>query len=477
MKMKMKSYLQTIFIFSATFFVICYPVFADEILPGRLGSKESCVARLGKCDVYFYMTPEKHELAKQMIQNVNENMVLTLGLAAQPCPTLEVLVQAIKYPEKDPQGTKILDQYAEKTQKLLEQFYGIQLKGISRYMNLNFNWEALKLHQDRFKEQYEYLSKLPLPVEQYTLVQDLTLIDWQMTKGTLSATMVQDGDMGDRFLICFFPNEVVGTFYADPAIYRGPYAPFVYPGHVTMPPHSTVPPMDLFGNCSSGSSKGKRMSTAVRGIVETKSMEKVRALSRELPVNRRSATSFGKDMYWCYDNGIILKPLAENTSLSLVLEPNLKIEDKENVDIVEISTQANCYVIQQIADLFNIKNKNNVKILHLIKRDGGFSEFNAMDLGISPTSQIILINHSELPNGYRHFSLAEDLTKKNLPWIQLYNFDPSMAMKVPYDVFYQLSLTPAEELLYRDEKIDFLNSEQSTLQKKIVTKIDLIIFS
>ena len=50
-------------------------------------------------------------------------------------------------------------------------------------------------------------------------------------------------------------------------------------------------------------------------------------------------------------------------------------------------------------------------------------------------------------------------------------------MTIPASLCDSISLTPVEEIFFRDEIADRLNAEESVLTQKITTKLDVFIFS
>jgi hypothetical protein len=133
--------------------------------------------------------------------------------------------------------------------------------------------------------------------------------------------------------------------------------------------------------------------------------------------------------------------------------------------------------IRVISSMFQLTcNPSKIVIKHLTKRDSGFSKFSLMDLGIPKEAVVVLVNRSILPQNYRYYNIAEDQTDKELPWIQLYQFEPNMAMIVDVNLLERLSLTPMEELLYRDAKTDATIREGMKMHVKPVTKMDMFVF-
>lgn len=219
----------------------------------------------------------------------------------------------------------------------------------------------------------------------------------------------------------------------------------------------------------------KRVSTSTRGIVLTEEMEQVRAKSASLPVNRWHLIEKEEKTLYQYDNGILSQEFSLDELPQTTIGWNIQHPDQENVSILETKPEENAALIQALAQMFGIEVPalDKVAVRHLTKWEGGFSQFSNMDLGLPEQCHLILINRSQLPIDYRYFHLAQDWTKQELPWIQLYQFRPDTAFLMNKETFLKTALTPCEELLYRNEVKDIKDGEFPTLKSKVVTHIDL----
>lgn len=459
-------------------------------LPGRLGSNEIHYVKLGKTTIFYYMTKEKHELAQNLIKNLNSGKVqLTIDVTSPPCPVSEVSAVATKFIDpigfdkdsnpiyKDPQGTKILDEYAVRVKEIAEKELNLSIKGLSREISFNLNQSALKWHRDYFTHQYEAFKNLKTPLPPYSLFQDLTLVDWQMTEKTFSATIVQDGRYGDRFMMLFFPGETVGTTYVESAVQNNPDAIPEYPGPITFQYHTALAPSEFNGSMTSGSSKGKRISTSTRGLVLTEEIENLTKKAKQISINSyKLKTDSQEKSMRLYENGIIMKELPKDFHFDII-GWNERLPEKENVSICQSKSEDYRSTIENLGKMFNLTASfDEVSVIHLTKRDGGFSQISLMDLDLPMDSHVVLINRSKLPFTYRHFNFAQDWSKKGIPWIQLYHCPPNMAIKMDAVNFLNLSLTPLEEIIYREESQDSLCKEFSKLREKFITDIDVFVF-
>ncbi len=480
------------FIFTYLAFFCCSFLSADSesIIPGRLGSSQICMAEFGNMKLFFYMTQDKYDLARSVIHDVNENMALSTNSGELNFPTHEITPAATKYREPlgfdeydnpiyaDLAGKLILDKHAERVRSIAEKCLGITIQGgFSRNVSLIMNFDSNKYHQDQFIEQYDFLKNHPLPIPEYYLVQDVTLIDWSMAQGTISGTIIQDEHSEDRFILTLYPKEVACNFYVEPAIYSGPQNPPQYPGAATLVPNSPFAPIDMDGIHSPGSAKGKRMSVVVRGLTLKEEIDSLQQRSKILPVNRyRRNSDEGQQGDKVYPNGLVIKSMAK-IPLEVNRNRGILLADMSNTEVFQTDFSANLPAIQAIMHLFNIDcSPEQVTVKHLIKRDGGFSKLSKEALEIPKGSTIILLNNSKIPGNYRYYNLAQNWCLEGKPWIQLYEFPRHTALQIPYERFNDLSLTPIEEILFRDAKEDIRCKDPNIFNEKIVTVMDLFIF-
>jgi hypothetical protein len=265
----------------------------------------------------------------------------------------------------------------------------------------------------------------------------------------------------------------------EPVIYPESNGPPVFPGAISLPYHAVLSPIDRNGCVTPGSSKGKRVSTVVRGLSREENLKNLESLAVPLPLNRpKEITSDDGLLTYKYENGLLVKQFPFDKKPVVDISWNFKSLDKENVEILKTAAEQNLELIKTIQAMFSIPcdDLNNVKVTHLIKKDNGFSKIALMDLDIPPSSTIVLVNSSRLPEGYKYYNITEDLMDKEISWMQLYQFKPEMAILTDHDTFSRLSLTPLEELIYREETSDCEKTEGVDLFIKPVTQIDIFAF-
>lgn len=454
-------------------------------LPGRINNSEISVAQFGKMRLFFYMTPEKDQLSRDFIHDLEGKLMLGIVNMPNYFPAPEVIPLSTLYQDpigyndngnmyRDQEGSEIFSNYVKNIKEIAETTLKIKIEGATKGQNLVINFDANKFHQDDFSDQYRFLDQHAIPIPQYIMVQDLTVMDWQMAKGTFSSTIMRDGASADSFIFPLFPNEIVGTLYTEPAMYVGPNEAPENPGGRTFLPHSIVASIDWQSFQTPGSAKGKRTSVAVRGLVLEDEIDALELNCNSLPVNRCISSENAN----IYPNGLILKKIPNSTSLPVQTDAGYLVQDLDNTEVIQINVEENLAAIEILKGLFNINCPlRNITIKQLIKRDSGFTPLSLEKLNIPPNSTIILVNNSEIPEGDIYYNIAEDFTQEGLPWIQLYNVPPSTAMFVPRACFNRLSLTPVEEILFRDGFADAEKAEKiDAFKKKITTKIELFVF-
>lgn len=462
-------------------------------LPGRLGGN-FIYTEMGKTKIFFYMTPRKEEISKQLVYSINSNNIkITTDVTTPPCPVSEISLMATKFPMRisqlnkigfdakdsplwlDPVGESIFDAYAEEVIQIAENVFDIKVDGRSKDLSLIANHDAVKIHKDYFSQQYEFLSQLKPPIPKYYLFQDLTLIDWTMAQSSCSGTLLQDRTSGDRFLMIMFPDEVFGAIYIEPVIDNGPMIAPTFPGPVAFPFHTALAPIDFFGCCNVGSWKGKRISVTTRGVILEEDVAQATAKSTYVPLNRPDIYFDVKDFLTrSYSNGVLIK----NLHTLPILKPGICLlkEDQEHVTILEDKPERFIQAAKLLKTELGI-DKEFKKVYHLSKHDGGFSRLSHILPDVSPDSTLVIVNRSIFPAGYKHFIISEDCTSKNLPWFQFYWLPQTGVMKIPASIYEYFSLSPVEEIFFRDEISDRINTEASVLSQKMTLRVDVYIFS
>lgn len=453
-------------------------------MPGRVEDSNIYTAKFGEMKMFFYMTSEKDLLARSFLDDISNNIIYGIYNNTENFPAPLVIPLIALYPDPigydssgseiyvDSRGMSLFQEHIDNLLGIAQNKLGIEIIGISKDMNLVLNFDAHKFHQDNFSFQYEFLQSLPKPLPEYYLVQDLTIADWQMAKGTFSCTILQDPVSEDRFMFPIFPKEVACNFFAEPAKYIGPYEAPEYPGDVTMPFHSVVPCLDYMGDKTPGSAKGKRTSVVFRGLSTKAEIDELEQRSIKLEINRPSKQ--GSKL--AYPNGIVAHNLDQLPSV--VNKTLLSQTEINNTELLEYDPNLNVELISRIRTFFHRETLNkSVKLYQIIKRDEGFTPFPIDQMCLTDASFVVLLNDSTIPTDHQYFNISQDWTLEGLPWMQMYNLPPSRCMLLSKSNFEKLRMSPTEELLYRNPEKDVQKTNLDTFYTKIRTKITVLIFN
>ncbi|MDA1056327.1 MAG: hypothetical protein O3A58_00670 [Proteobacteria bacterium] len=442
------------------------------------------------------MSPEKEALINSLVDEINhEKILLTVDINDLGCFTTEIAAIASKYPNLsscslktpsnvfDPTGQDTLDRFEDNITKLLADELSLNFKGVSREINFVINQDAHKYHQDHSATQFKYLTHLSKEEAIRTnIVQDLTLVDWDMSEGTFSGTVFQDSESFDRYIFPLFPKDILGMVFTQSPKYLSRDAHPSYNIPTIFPYHAVLSPIDYSGSQTPGSSKGKRISTVVRGVVPKSEVDDLASKTTTLKLNRPITQNENQYSNRNYSNGMTGSTLnkTELNEISSILRAvyNVQIvDDKENTVTFEIKDTDTCEALFKIVSRFfssNYSDSSEVRIFIANKMDGGFSSMNCMNLGIQNNSSVFILNLSDVPEGYDYFHIAQDFTKQGFPWIQLYHFPPYLAYQLSGESLKKLSLTPLEEILFREAKADSSKTDGMNTVNKFRTKILII---
>ncbi len=453
-------------------------------LPGRKDNAQIYEVKLGKTKLFFYMIPEKERISRQFVEALENQMMLGIIYDTEYFPGPEIIPFATLFRTPigedinanpvfvDQKGTALFKNYTNNLKELAEHFLEVEFIHPFSGQNFVINFDVNRFHLDDVTELYKFLEQNPSDGQQYYITQDLTMMDWHMGEETFSSTIYQDPESEDRFMIPLFPKEVVGIFFAEPAVTQEAYTPPDYP--TTLPPHTIVAPINYKSSVSPSLGRGKRTSVVVRGLTPAEEIHNLEkrchslSFSRPIPIDNES---------YHYPNGIVVKEVPDGFLLDTDSKQVLSFKEREGIEIFHLSSQANGATIKALRGLFNVPSSFHPLVRHLVKRGAGFTSLSHAMLDIPPDSLVICINESEVPEEYGYYNLSQDCTQNGLPWIHLYHLPSSRAMLIPSETFNSLSLTPIEEIIYRPHKIDIEGASKPALRRKICSKLTIFAFS
>lgn len=412
-------------------------------LPGRMGTKHTYRASFHEGEIYFYMGVEKLQSTLNLVKGLEDSMILSVDRVSPS--KVHIVPEIMKDPApmenslfSDKQGRSFLDEYINKTNLSISHLIGYS------FLNPQAHLE-LVLNQDFWTPQKR--SSLG-----HTLY-DYTMVDWQMSEGTLSGIIIEDGPKGDRFIMALFPRDACSMSILSKGLFS--YAYFS--------------PIDYQSISTPGSTKGKNIFLEVQGNFQENCPNCTKNDTINLKINQPVISHKEKQ----YPNGLSFKKQLEDFCLNT--EACNWVGARENVDIFECRLKKDDRCISEMAHYMNLKNMQFKGMYRLVKRTAGLSQLRKMNIDIPEGSVMLMMNRSSLPEGCAYFNLSEDQTDSGLPWIQLYRCPPKMWIKMSKICFERLALTPLEEFIFR-ERLDG-NIQADGLKKRIVTEMDLLIFT
>jgi hypothetical protein len=467
--------------------LILHLIFLYLFLAGGLWSspQEVRYTEMGGTRVYFYRSPIRDDLMRHLIHSINHNNLLFTTILPENTLVRKIIPIATRYSNElrdilddsqlikdskgrpiypDPVGHAFLNEFTLQERGLTESQLGIKIDLLSRDLSLNISQDGAIISRDQYQMQLGHFHKLSFSFSNYLLCKEIVLADWQMAPGTFSAHLLQDEESSDRFLMVLFPGEILSLFYTEPLKMNNTLA-------VIGPFQTVLAPLDYSAISSSGSWKGKSIHTTIKGVVKESEMQKLATQASPLSLNIPEIEETNSNqIYRRYPNGIICLDLL-NPFPTVPIKKFQKHPDSENLTILESSIIDYAPFVNELKKTFNIKGSLS-QVFHVYKKDEGFSRLGPFFSSMPSNAEVVIINRSILPEGYQHYVIAEDFTRHEVPWIQMYLLPPERIMKLSGENLKKLSLTPSEEILFR--RID---EHQSDFVGKISQKLDILIFS
>ena len=409
---------------------------ADRTRPPRIQTFS-----FGPTQFFLYMTAEKRRVLDSLISLLARDAVLTTDSTSPPCVIAEVTPLWLKE-----QGRKPADYYIGATPATdFGSFYasyaaavrdavGVSVQRQSRELALVMNGDGLRYHRDRLVNQYDAVARLSLPaVESTRLVQDLSLIDWDMRDGTFSGTVFVH-PLGDRYVFLLEPGTATSVFFSE-----RPHLP----GPMMMPYHCALPVQDSFAGSSVGESKGKRFSCLIRGTAAGAEVDRLAGAAVPADINARTAIPGG----FRFPNGMRVEQRALPES-SLAGSDASEYRSGQGCLVTRMSSRANPRLLDELGI------RSSAGIYRLTRQGDGFGQMNEL-LPMAESHYMVVINRSvNTPQPDVSYPLAVHLKELDSPVMQLIELPHGNALRIPRAVFGDLYLTPASPLLHRSAPLD-----------------------
>lgn len=413
--------------------------------PGRAPDQVYCL-KFGDTTLFLYMSELKTSSAQRLVDAVANKAILTTEVTSPPCELAEFVPLWLQNREHEPdtyylagRGTgHPIQEYFDLQMLAVSSALGITITQCSTEMGIIANGDALRFHRDRLVNQYKKLSESNGAAERLQVVQDLTLIDWDMQPGTISGTALDHPD-GDRYLFLLRPSEVVGLFFAElPKL----------PGPMMMPYHCALPVFDFAAGTTVGPAKGKRLSALTRGLAPEQEVTRLTNRATELRIDEVEAVN---DRGRIYRSGVRVVTHSWLPETALV-PVSLVLGAAEGVGIAELSIDANASLLRMVTGETSL---DGYRFFRIDKHGEGFSNLLWALPRIADARDVVVINRSLYgPQRNISFPVAFDHTHQGKPWIQLLRLHAGDTVRLPSAVIPTLRLAPTDHLLHRSARLD-----------------------
>lgn len=415
-------------------------------VPGR-STQQTFSLDFGETRLFLYMSDQKMSTAHDLIETISHRAVLTTEATSPPCELSEVvplwlqnrsLAADAYYLGDKMRDNHPLQDYFDRQVGIMRDCLHVSMVERSTEMAIIANGDALRFHRDRLVNQYGKLNTDPASASSWQIVQDLTLIDWDMQPGTVSGTAFEHPN-GDRYLFVLRPGEVVGLFFAE--------APQL-PGPMMMPYHCALPVFDYAAGESVGPAKGKRLSALTRGLAPAREIIDLESRSIGLAVDGVGGIEDGVRRY---TSGISVRPSL--TLPATQLNPSTFMPGgHEGLSISKLSNVANAKLLRTVTGAPDI---GDYEFYRIEKFGEGFSDLLNVLPHLGQARNIHVVNRSvNGPQQGVSFPLALDYASRRMPWIQMLRLNADDVVALPPSTAPLLRLTPTDHLLHRSAPLD-----------------------
>jgi hypothetical protein len=415
----------------------------------------------GSTQFFLYMTSEKRMVLDSLVGLLGDDAVLTTDRTSPPSVLAELVPLWLKEKRRDPADYYIRDtpavdfdsfyaSYAAAVQSAL----GITMKEPSRELGFVVNGDGLRYHRDRLVNQYDALARAtPSTLESTRVVQDLSVVDWDMQDGTFSGTIFVH-PLGDRYIFLLEPGNAVSLFFTERV---------QLPGPMMMPYHCALPVQDSFAGSTAGEATGKRFSCLMRGIADAAEVDRLVSAAVPIDINERTAVPGG----FQFPNGMRVEQLDA---------PDCSLAD---ADAGEYNAEQGCLVTRaspsansRLLDYLGITSA--IGIYRLTKHGDGFSGIREA-LPMIGAHDIVVINRSvNTPQPGKSYPLALFLKELASPFVQLLELPHGQVLSVPAAALNTLYLSPTAPIFHRSAPLD---SFYGTISRtaRMSTVVDVIV--
>lgn len=417
----------------------------------------------GPTRFFLYMTDEKRRVLDSLSGLLGDDAVLTTDRTSPPSTLAELTPLWLKEPRRDPADYYLspspavdFDGFYASYTKAVHSALGVTIREPSRELGFVFNGDGLRYHRDRLVNQYAALARAdPSTHDSTRLVQDLSVVDWDMQDGTFSGTIFVH-PLGDRYVFMLEPGESTSLFFAEQV---------QLPGPMMMPYHCALPVQDSFAGSTAGEATGKRFSCLMRGIADASEVDALTGAAVAVDINERQPVPGG----FRYPNGMRIEQHSA-PELSLVDADTGVYDTEQGCHVVRASPRANPRLLEHAGD------RPVVDIFRLTKNGDGFSALREL-LPAADAHDIVVVNRGlHTPQPDTSYPLAVRLDEPAVPVVQLLEMPHGQSLGVPAAALDNVYLSPTSPIFHRSAPLDSFHPTVSRTPR-MSTVVDVIVLA
>jgi hypothetical protein len=414
----------------------------------------------GSTQFFMYMTTEKHRVLDLLPGLLGDDAVLTTDRTSPPSSLAELTPLWLKEPHRDPTDHYIgesppvdFDGFFASYAAAVRSALGVAFRERSRELGFVLNGDGLRYHRDRLVNQYDVLGRAaPSALECTRIVQDLSVVDWDMQDGTFSGTIFVH-PLGDRYIFLLEPGNATSLFFAERV---------QLPGPMMMPYHCALPVMDSFAGSTSGDATGKRFSCLMRGIADAEEVDRLVDTAVHADINERKISVGGFE----FPSGMSIEQRCA-PDVSLVGAETCEYDTEQGCLVTRMSPTSNSHLpdhlgLRSVAGMYRVTKVGDgfSRLLDVLPHVDGYD--------------LVVVNRSQnTPQPGTSYPITVRLPQLASSVLQLVRLPCDEVLHVPAAAVNALYLSPTAPILHRSASLDsFYPSVSRTA--RMSTTIDVI---
>lgn len=417
----------------------------------------------GSTQCFLYMTQEKRRLLDSLVGLLADDAVLTTDRTSPPGALADLTPLWLKDRTRDPADHYVCDTPVVDFESFFTTYdattraaLGVTFRESTCELGFVVNGDGLRYHRDRLVNQYESLSSQTSlsSLDRTRVVQDLSLVDWEMQDGTFSGTVFVHPS-GDRYIFVIEPGDAISLLFAERV---------QLPGPAMMPYHCALPVQDSYGGITVGEAKGKRLSCLMRAVADAAEVD--RLVDVAIPGDIHERKEFGGE--YRFSSGMRIEKRRAPDSSLVDAGPSV-FDAEQGCQVTRLSRRSNAHLL----DSLDIRSATGV--YRVLKNGDGFSRLGDV-LPMIDELSIVVINRSlNTPQPETSYPLTVHLSHLGSPVLQLLELRHSQTVLVPAVAQDSLYLSPTAPIFHRSAPLDAFYPTMP-LSSRIFAVVDVIVF-